>query len=205
MKTSLMTILLFSMLSCIGQESNDKPKNLFGDTRIKGGYIGTGIQTFQLNNQMGYGFGGSIALNAGRKFNIGFAGKILATDVKMDQLSSTGDPYYYELGYGGILIEPMIASNSPVHLTFPVVLGAGGVAAVNERVYEPGWHYQYSVQDADYFFIINPGVNVELNLFRFMRLAAGVNYRLSSDYYLDGVKNNLNGLGGNVTLKLGWF
>src|SRR5690606_17572643 len=31
------------------------------------------------------------------------------------------------MGYGGLLIEPVVAYRSPVHITLPVIVGAGGV------------------------------------------------------------------------------
>ncbi len=184
-----------------GQEN--EPKTLLGNKRLTGGYIGTSVQAFDINGELGYGFGGEVAASFGRKFNLGFAGNALVTDVFSDYKDINGDQYFYELAYGGLFIEPMLKSEWAVHVTFPVTLGAGAVSENKYRIYDGFWDEYRS--DYDVFFVAQAGVNVELNVFKFMRLAGGINYRQTSDVTLHNEKDNLSGLGGNITLKLGWF
>ena len=44
-------------------------------------------------------------------------------------------------GYGGIFIEPIIAGTKPVHLSFPILIGMGGVALVDN--YGWGWDWDW--------------------------------------------------------------
>jgi hypothetical protein len=109
-------------------------------------------------------------------------------------------------GYGGFLLEPVIAPFSPVHLAFPIILGAGGIAYVE---YNPNWNDYYDqpeVWDANAFFVFEPGVEIELNVARFMRIAIGTTYRFTSKLYLMNTDSYaLNGFSGSLSLKFGKF
>lgn len=111
-------------------------------------------------------------------------------------------------GYGGFLFEPVFVPFSPVHVAFPIILGAGGIAYVE---YDPNWNeYDYynepKVWDANTFFIFEPGVELELNVARFMRIAIGTSYRLTSRLNLMQTDSYaLNGFSGNLSLKFGKF
>jgi hypothetical protein len=108
-------------------------------------------------------------------------------------------------GYGGLLIEPILAPFSPVHLAFPIIIGAGGIAYV-DRYYWSSHTYDPWVTDAAAFFVFEPGIELELNLVRFLRLAVGASYRLTSDIKMENAKSDaLNGLTGSFSLKFGKF
>lgn len=109
-------------------------------------------------------------------------------------------------GYGGLLIEPIIAPFSPIHITFPVIIGAGGVAYVNYN----WWNYENNqepvVWDSDAFFVIEPGIEIEFNIVRFMRLAVGASYRHTSNVRLNNTDGDvLRGFNGGFSLKFGKF
>ncbi|MDX9932700.1 MAG: hypothetical protein RB294_08960, partial [Bacteroidales bacterium] len=108
-------------------------------------------------------------------------------------------------GYAGLLLQPVIFPKFPVHISFPVLLGAGGAASVSTYYNEP-WDAYWEMQDETFYFIVEPAAEVELNLIRWIRLSAGVSYRLTSPVNLQGYSNDvLRGLSGNVTLSFGKF
>lgn len=87
---------------------------------------------------------------------------------------------------GGVIIEPIIWAKSPVHISIPILIGAGGAAYINNYYGRHTGHdldYHYT-EEADAFFVIEPGIEVELNMVNFMRLAVGGYYRYTSDLYL---------------------
>ena len=60
--------------------------------------------------------------------------------------------------------------------------------------------------DTDGFFVVEPGVRAEINLFKFMRLNAGVSYRYAAGLDLIYTPGNLlNNFTGTVGLKFGKF
>lgn len=109
-------------------------------------------------------------------------------------------------GYGGLLIEPVIAPFYPIHLTIPIILGAGGIAQVDQYYYDQYYYQEPLVNDASAFFVVEPGIELELNIVRFMRIAAGASYRFTSDIDIQGVSDKaMNGFMGQVSLKFGKF
>ncbi|RIH64640.1 hypothetical protein D1164_13440 [Mariniphaga sediminis] len=119
------------------------------------------------------------------------------------------DPVWYSLagGYGGIFIEPIINGLKPVHLSFPILFGAGGTGLV--RNYGPGqWQDPFDIHFPEnaFFFVAEPAVELEFNLTNFFRTAVTLSYRFTSDVELTGKsKDVLQGLFLGLTFKLGKF
>jgi hypothetical protein len=64
----------------------------------------------------------------------------------------------------------------------------------------------YEPYDWDSYFVVEPGVEVELNVVKFLRVAFGASYRFTSNLHISEVpKDMMNGFNGNVTFKFGWF
>ena len=112
---------------------------------------------------------------------------------------------YITGGYGGLLIEPIVAPFSPIHLSIPIIFGAGTIAKV-EQYY---WNHRYNepiVNDLSAFLIFQPGLEIEINVVSFMRIAAGASYRFASDIVVEGVSAQaMNGMMGHFTFKFGKF
>lgn len=184
---------------------NDDIQTVFKQGRPLGFYFGWTTKPTELNNQLGISTGGEFALSFGRKLNLGVAAYGLISPVQSNSFDVNGDILYYDMAYGGFLIEPVIGSTKMVHLTIPLLLGTGGMTyhtAVNDW---SNWdnHYNFS---SGIFFVAEPGLNLELNLFKWMRFHAGVGYRFCGPgYYAVPANNELSGWSGNVGLKLGLF
>jgi hypothetical protein len=111
------------------------------------------------------------------------------------------------------LIEPIILPKFPVHIAFPIVIGVGGIAYTDTEK----WLYETSenwyVDDADAFVVIEPGMEIEMNLVSFMRLSLGVKYRYTSNVRLDNFDSQkyefetdlLHGFTYGISLKFGKF
>jgi hypothetical protein len=95
----------------------------------------------------------------------------------------------------------------PVHLSFPVLFGAGGVSYISK---EESMNDNL-IEDSEAFLLVEPGAEIELNLTRFCRLAIGTTYRLptSFDVGLQGTpKANAESIKGwsyTISLKFGRF
>ncbi len=203
-----LTILMSAItILVIGQDdprNNQQQNTLFGSIPPKGGFIAFSAKPAYVNDQAAYMSGLQAAVVMGRKVNLGFAAYGLLTDVRSGQFTEEGTEYFVEMGYGGFLIEPVLGSHRMVHLTAPVILGGGISTLASRRPWDMGSNYDYT--DPEFFFIAEPGVNAELNLFRFMRLGAGVGYRFVGETgVFRSSATNLSGWSGNLTLKLGWF
>ena len=106
------------------------------------------------------------------------------------------------LMYGGPMVEYCFFSQKLVHFSANTVIGWG--ALTDEEFHH--YHYGYDGHTLDSFFVLEPGVDVELNLFKFFRVGLGASYR-----YVRGVElvnmsdQDLQGLSAEVTFMFGRF
>jgi hypothetical protein len=114
---------------------------------------------------------------------------------------------YLTGGYGGLYIEPILLPRSPVHLSFPVLLGAGGISFISR---DEGFNENF-IEDSKAFLLIEPSAELELNLTKFFRLAFGASYRfptqfdvgLPDTYTID--VDALKSMSYTITFKFGKF
>ena len=209
-------MLAFSFVNAQDSYQNDEVRTVFSKNKSNGGY---GALTVSYSNIGGYDAivtGGRGAFIFDHSLAIGFGGYGFVNNLNYDY-------YHYENdtrlslagGYGGLLIEPIIAGKSPVHFSFPVLIGAGGVALVDMYNYDY-WDQQYPQYEYanDVFFVLEPAVELEFNLARFFRMAAAVSYRYTSNIDLKraGVElssqtkaDALRGINFGLTFKFGKF
>ncbi len=218
MKTLTTIILLAMTLSSFAQKEEEKtssdynPQTLLGtkDKSVRG-YLGVNEKGVILNDQMGLMTGGEISLVFGHRLNIGFFGYGKTNRVQSNYIDVDGFRHFYELGIGGMKIERVFFTNSAVHFTVPISFGAGAMTLNRYSLTDYEFHahvnhWENSLYDFDTFVFVEPGLNVELNLLKHLRLDAGIGYMITDEIHLAGTDAKpLNNFTGNVSLKLGWF
>lgn len=190
------------------QRHNQKQEmeTLLGRGSSFGGFIALSSKVADVNGQTALLSGGQLAMVLNHSLNIGLVGYGLVTDVNANYLDTSGRNYFFEMGYGGLLVEPVIQPNKLVHLSFPIILGGGWAGVTDERFYEAGFNYDHDVVETDVFWVIEPSVNVEVNIWKIARIGFGIGYRYLGDTeFINTTDSNMSGLSGNVTFKLGWF
>ncbi len=148
------------------------------------------------------------------RVTIGFAGHGLVTPVSNPaydaHLIAQGEllrrKSNLHMGYGGLLIEPIIAHRSPVHIALPLIIGAGGVGyAYNSRFPESIEQLEHR-EDVQAFFVVEPGIELEFNVIPLLRLGIGASYRYTSDLDLPATaKDALHGFNAGLSVKVGRF
>jgi hypothetical protein len=216
-KTTLLfiSILVFTIARSQDSYQNDEIRTVFSRNKSNGGY---GAFTIGYSNIGGYDAlvtGGRGAFIFDHALAIGLGGYGFVNNLDYDYHHSSNRNLSLAGGYGGFLIEPIVAGKSPVHLAFPILIGGGGVTLVDIYGWDywgnpyPGNEYAY-----DAFFVIEPAVELEFNLARFFRLAAAVSYRYTSEinlYRTDLVDTKqtsadaLRGFNFGLTFKFGKF
>jgi len=227
MKTGILALVITAMLLAgpvSAQQNNDGNDETFqtvfgNEPGAVGGYISLGLGNTIIDDNNAFTGQFRLAARLGHSLSIGFAGTGFSDrlyGLNYDRPGLTTEGYSIEGGYGGILIEPVFAPRFPVHLSFPVLIGAGGIALTEDRNNDDwddwndwdDWDYDSdnNVLESDAFLVIEPGVELEFNLARYLRMGAGVSYRFTNGITLDGRKDYLmNGLSGTVNLKFGIF
>lgn len=117
--------------------------------------------------------------------------------------SETDKNVYLHAGMFGALVEYTVWSDKLVHLTFPIAIGAGKVE-MDRRDRVSG--ISGNPYGEKHFFYVEPSALAEINLHRYVRLNAGINYRFAGSMtYRNFNQTALSGLNGVVALKFGLF
>jgi hypothetical protein len=160
--------------------------------RYSGWYLAPTAGFTTVNGKAAYvpGIRGAIMLN--QRFGAGFAFNVLGTDE-----TRIRDHEVREIGaYGGAYFQYILQSNSLLHAYLDTTIGSGGWCqqTVNEEC------------DGRHFGFVEPTVNLEVNLARNVRLAAGAGYRAAIAERQDGhSRTSLSGAVVRTSLVFGVF
>lgn len=210
-KITLLFLFMFAAFNTTAQEEtqepakNDEIKTLFKKTNRSHGFYGSLMAGYtQIDGKNGFCYGFNVARMIGHSLGIGMAGSGFSNEYFLGH--QTGAHYQsLQGGYGGFFIEPSIFPKFPVHVSFPVLLGIGGVVQMDAWYWDQ-FDYDYAYEDADLFFVAEPGLDIELNLLKHLRLGIGAKYRFTTHTILQGIQQDaLNGYSVNMSLKFGKF
>lgn len=236
MKTRIIFTLILAVMTTLSlqaQEGDEEMKMLFNkkekektskEKMTNGGYGGVIVGWTQIDGKSALTVGGRAAWIANHHFALGLAGKAFFDGFNQNgYYDPSYDPNYdpeYSLagGYGGLLIEPIVTPMSPVNVSFPILIGAGGVTATPASWKHVDYYDTY-YYNSTAFFVAEAGVDVQFNITKFFRIAVGGGYRFTSDIYLQHKylndldetvyvnvpKNAMRGFNADLTLKFGWF
>jgi hypothetical protein len=153
---------------------------------------------------------GGVLIN--HKFMIGLGAAALTNTLEVP-LQYSADPTLdlnYEYGQFGLMTEYILGSNKAFHVSFDLFSGAG-FTLQNERENwhdddDFDWDEDHDSMDTNWFFVVEPGVQFEINVFKWMRFAPGISYRAA--FGSDGMgmrDSDISNISYNATLKFGRF
>ena len=184
------------------RRKDDEIKTLIGRSNEIGGYGGLSVLYSQIDKKDAFVFGARGGLIMGHAFALGIGGTGFVNDSHLDNM--LGRNVSLAGGYGGMFFEPIIFPKFPVHISVPVLVGIGGVAYTSVEVRE--WNNDYFVEDSETFLVLEPGLEMEMNLTQFFRFSMGTYYRYTSEIELMNTdKDVLNGFSFGVNFKFGKF
>lgn len=168
-----------------------------------GGYGAVVVKFTSINNQFALLVGGRGGWIINHAFVLGFAGYGLANDVPSYVVGPFGERYV-DFGYGGLDLEYVFNSDRLIHLSLHALIGGGGVRyrhGMDSDSWDPGSHRSY-----DGVFVLEPGMNLDLNVIRWFRLSAGASFRFVRGT-TSGVSSNkdLSGPSAQLTFRFGEF
>lgn len=211
MKKTLFSLLFgiaFLVSNAQDLYENDEVRTLFSRSRSNGVYGAFTVSYSNIGGNDALVTGGRGAFIFDHTLAIGLGGYGFVNNLNSYYHSEIENPgLSLAGGYGGLLIEPIVAGKSPVHLSFPILIGGGGISQIDLYNWNywgpnfPGYEYGY-----DAFFVVEPGVELELNITRFFRLAAAISYRHTSKILMQNVDTDaLKGFNFGLTFKFGKF
>ena len=141
-------------------------------------------------------------------FLLGISASALTNDLKvpLEYREDAFENLSYMYGQVGMMTEYVVASNKAVHVAFNLFTGAGFTFQYERE----DWHDDHDDweggRDEDWFFVAEPGVQLEINLFKWMRFSPGISYRAAFNSNARGLGDSkLSDISYNATLKFGKF
>jgi hypothetical protein len=181
-------------------------KTLLGKNRSGGKFGALAIGYSTIDARQTLVFGQKITWLPARTVGIGIGINEFISEYNYDPIVSRD--IFLMGGYGGMYIEPIILPRLPVHVSFPILFGGGGVS---QMFSDEEFLFSNMFDDFQTFLIIEPGVEAELNLTKSLRLAAGISYRLTTPFELSSSEassfdiKDLKSLTFKMVLKFGRF
>lgn len=170
--------------------SEDDMQTIFGNGKFtSGGYGATELKYTRILNQDALMLGGRGGWIINQTFSIGGGGYGLITSHEVPDyidsnylaISRSNRPYYLRVGWGGIFLQYTHSSNSLIHFTVNSLIGAGGAnctPSLNQMEEDEKNKNIIAHYEGSGFFIFEPGIGVEVNIFKFFRIELGGSYRL---------------------------
>lgn len=206
------TIILLAAL-CQNGQAQDTTRTLikFIKPQTIGLYVAPEISYGQLSGDM-TGFGGASAMFVlNKKWAVGVTGQSSMSETFVPKNTS---PLAVKGSFVGGKIEYTPRPDALIHVSFPLTIG-GGEASVDsvhtthtDYLNEPDLKSNDGNRNSNGFVVVQPGINLEMNLLRYAKIYVGANYRLS--FLTDNQTallpaNTLQGFAISAGLKVGLF
>lgn len=215
-KLSIISVFLIFFVISINAMARER--TLIRGRIESGGFGGPILKVTELNNEAGLLIGGRGGWIINHTLVLGGGGYGLVTNIEApvefwyrESRSRRYHPYetlYLNFGYGGGILEFIIASDQVIHLAANTLVGAGGIS-YGYRDWDYYYYDEYDFYDDFYndaFFVVEPGVDLMLNVTRNFRIGFGLSYRYLYDVEIKGLNNEvLTGPSANLTFKFGSF
>jgi hypothetical protein len=161
------------------------------------GYGALQLKFLEFDDEPKLMVGGKGAWILNRQFIVGAAGYGLATEHYEDE---------FHMGYGGLLLGYVTAPDAPIHLNFEALFGMGGASY---RRVDSTYFDDYEDRS---FYVFEPGISLEFNLYEYFRIETGLSYLFINDLkqpssrtYKNYSEEDIEGWTGNISFKLGLF
>ena len=197
-------------------------KNPMKPIKYLGLSVGSEFQYGSLAGQFTPMAGVSAMLHINKKLGIGLAGYRTVNNFTPTVLNANS-LLNLNVMYGGLKLEYTPNPNSAVHVSFPLLIG-GGMARVDSasnyrnnfgrfggKDYNKNGNRESNGRETD-FWVIQPGINIEANVIRFLKIYAGASYRITPSVNTEittalpnPTASQLSGLNLIAGVKLGLF
>ena len=189
----------------IAEEERWSPSTLFGNMRVTGGYGGLTFAGSRMLGQQAALAGGRGGVVLGHHVTIGLAGYGEALDLDVPNNMGHEGTTFLGMGYGGLLLEYIVMPRQVVHFSGEVLIGGGGFGFGDVTQTQDGAEPDVQFRDEGRGFgVIEPGLNVGVNVTRWMRILGGASYRFVTDFNDFGVEDeDLEGMSYRLSLLFG--
>jgi len=194
MKKIVVSLVLICLLS--GSAWAVDRTLISGQTEV-GGFIAPTARYFDFKDEAGILAGGRVAMVVNHVFSIGMGGYGTAKKPAHEDLAGLDN---IEIAYGGLFLEYTLKPHSVLHVSLPVLVGAGRTAFAGDYV-DPE-----TGDDSDTFVVIEPELVLEFNVTRNWRIDLGVGYRhVNGSGFAEITDEDQSGTNWVLAMKFGAF
>lgn len=210
-KLVLVFVALFYIAISFAQD--DDFQTIFGDEDFSisgfgGPFMSFGTVTGEFAHMMGGG--GGIILNNKVLFGGYGLGKTTRIPINENKIDATAFANAYldgnesrianmelDFGHGGLFAGYVLNGNAPIHPILMVNFGWGSVAVADNQDFP---------EHTDNIFVLNPVLELEMNITQFFRVGIGANYTLVTGVNTIGYKDgDFSSPGASLSFRFGWF
>jgi len=150
---------------------------------------------------------GGVYLNRRVLLGIGGAASTNNLPVPQQYASVEGRQLSYEYVQFGMYSEYVFGSNKTIHPVAHLFAGPGLTVQYDRNQWDEFDKIeQKNKHDVNWFMVAEPGVQIEINVFRWMRFSPGVSYRMAFGNDAAGLSDSkLSGMSFNASMKFGRF
>jgi len=207
----LFLAVLFN-IACLSQVDSGEIRTLFKKTDSSkkvpiGWFVGPDGMYTQFKHRDVFLGGLNFGITINHFFSVGLAGNVILNSCNLwYEKIEEHQGAYLAGGYAGAFLEFTVAPKFPVHVSFPVLIGGGGLTYVYNFYSDWNQFWDLTSLDWDAFFVVEPGVRIELNVIKAFRIFVGGSYRYTPDLELMNTSPDLiNNFNGIIGLKFGKF
>ena len=188
---------------------DDKVKSLLGKGNDLNGFGAADLKIGDFIGEPSLLVGGYGGFIINRRYLFGLAGYGIVTNVEFDgeiPNQGTQKPLNLHGGYGGVLVGFTVAPRELVHLSVPILFGAGAFeVSDNDFFVNNPADSEFTVENS-VFFVVEPGLELEFNITKYFRIGAGATYRYITGTELLNVSDeDVSGFSGMLSFRFGRF
>jgi hypothetical protein len=203
------TLLMSNMYAQQYLDSNNprEIKSLLNKNNQLNGFGGVDLRVTEIMGKRTVLTGGYGGVLVNHNYQLGIAAYGIVTPPMFDGRQLDGTPKELELygGYAGMVIGGILFSRQIIHINFPILLGAGHLQVSDPNFFAGNPDSDFTIEQSA-FYVVEPTAQIEFNLTKSFRLAAGASYRWVEGLDLSNVTSDeLIGWSGVVSLRFGRF
>jgi len=159
----------------------------------------------ELNKSPSFGLGLRAGCIFNHSFSLGIGGNLFFTNIK----ANSPDTINYGIGYLGVILEYIFKSKESLHVMMSTLIGGGIIGpwqSYNCYCYGYSSGRFVSSANSDGFLVLEPGIDLLMNVSWLIQVGAGASYRIVSGIEKYGFSNSdLSGFSINLLFKLALF
>ena len=188
---------------------DDKVKSLLGKGNDLNGFGAMDLKIGDFMNERSLLVGAYGGFIINRRYLFGLAGYGLVTNVEFEgeiPNQGTQKPLNLHGGYGGVLVGFTVAPRELIHLSVPILFGAGAFEVSDNDFFVNNPADSEFTVESSVFFVVEPGLELEFNITKYFRIGAGATYRYITGTELLNVEDEeVSGFTGMISFRFGRF